>query len=207
MNIVFDFGAVLFAWQPRQLLRQAFPERVPTEADAAALAHQVFGHPDWLEFDRGVLDIDVVIDRISTRLTLPLAATQELVYGIGERLTPMTDTVALLKRLHRRRQQGDGVTGLYYLSNMSLPYARFLETHHAFLACFDGGLFSGDVKLIKPEAAIYQALQQQYALIPEQTLFIDDLLSNVHAAQALGWQGIHFESASQLEAALSLLGL
>lgn len=207
MNIVFDFGAVLFAWQPRQLLRQTFPERVQTDEDAAALAHQVFGHSDWHDFDRGVLDMETVIDRIATRLALPLAGTRQLVCGIGERLTPMTDTVALLERLHRRRQQGEGVTGLYYLSNMPMPYARFLQEHHAFLACFDGGLFSGDVKLIKPDAAIYLALQQQYALVPEHTLFIDDLLSNVHAAQALGWQGVHFESAPQLGAALSILGL
>ena len=36
MNIVFDFGAVLFDWQPVQLVAQHFPERAATPAQARA---------------------------------------------------------------------------------------------------------------------------------------------------------------------------
>jgi putative hydrolase of the HAD superfamily len=38
-------------------------------------------------------------------------------------------------------------------------------------------------------------LQQRYALEPANTLFIDDLLGNVKAAQALGWSGLVFHDA------------
>lgn len=207
MNVVFDFGAVLFTWQPGVLLQQTFPQRIHSQQEAAALSHQVFGHPDWHDFDRGVMGMEEVIERIATRLALPLVATRQLVCDIGERLTPIPDTVSLLHDLHARRQHGQGIQGLYFLSNMPVPYARFLQAQHAFLQCFDGGLFSGDVQLIKPDPAIYQALQQRYALNPADTLFIDDLKSNVHAAQALGWQGLHFESPHQLRAQLAELGL
>jgi putative hydrolase of the HAD superfamily len=126
----------------------------------------------------------------------------DLVRGIGEHLTPIHETVALLQRLHSRRQAGEGVTGLYYLSNMPPPYARFLEGQHSFLRCFDGGIFSGDVHRIKPEPEIYALLESRFALQPDQIVFIDDLKHNVEAATERGWQGIQFESAAQLQAQL-----
>lgn len=202
MNVVFDFGAVLFTWQPGKLLLKAFPERAATKQDAAKLSHQMFGHPDWHDFDRGVLAMDVVIARTASRLDLPADAMGDLVRGIGEQLTPIQETVALLQRLHTRRQAGEGVTGLYYLSNMPEPYARFLEAQHGFLRCFDGGIFSGDVHHIKPQSEIYALLESRYALPPSQIVFIDDLAHNVAAASARGWYGIRFESAEQLQAQL-----
>ena len=58
MNLVFDFGAVLFTWKPAELLARSFPQQAG-DADAAAhLAHAVFGHPDWHSFDRGTLAMD-----------------------------------------------------------------------------------------------------------------------------------------------------
>ncbi len=202
MNIVFDFGAVLFNWQPGALLQQFFPERVTSAPAAQAMAKVLFGHADWHDFDRGVLDMETVIERTATRMALPRQATQRMVQGIGEHLQPMAETVALLRQLQDWRDTGGGDCRLYYLSNMPVPYARFLQAQHAFLRCFDGGLFSGDVQLAKPDPAIYLALQQRYALQPQDTLFIDDVLANVQAAQALGWQGLHFESPQRLSAQL-----
>jgi putative hydrolase of the HAD superfamily len=207
MNIVFDFGAVLFTWKPGALLLQTFSEHIGTTEEAAHLSHQVFSHPDWHDFDRGVLDADEVTARTAERLDLPLQPMGDLVHGIAERLTPIAETVAVLQQLHQRRQAGDGVEGLYFLSNMPVPYARFLERQHAFMRCFDGGIFSGDVLHIKPDPAIYQLLQSRYGLVPERTIFIDDLKANVKSAQSLGWQGIHFDSPQQLQADLALLGL
>ena len=207
MNIVFDFGAVLFTWQPGALLLQAFPQRVHTAEEAAHLSHQVFGHVDWHNFYRGLLDIDTVVARTAQRLDLPTQALVALMHSIGEHLTVITESLAVLTKLYQRRLAGEGVTGLYYLSNMPVPYARFLEQHHPFLQWFDGGIFSGDVSHIKPDEAIYQLLQSRYALVPEHTVFIDDLKTNVAAAQSLGWQGIHFASPQQLQADLALLGL
>jgi len=207
MNIVFDFGVVLFTWHPDALLLETFPQRVRTPEEAAQLSHQVFGHADWHDFDRGLLDVDTVVTRTALRLDLPQQALAALVHSIGERLTVLPDSLAVLTRLHQRRQARDGVDGLYYLSNMPVPYARYLEQHHPFLKWFDGGIFSGDVLHIKPDAAIYQLLQSRYSLVPASTVFIDDLKHNVTAAESLGWRGIHFNSAQQLQTDLALLGL
>lgn len=217
LNIVFDFGAVLFTWRPVELVARYFPAQASTSAQAGHLAHEVFGHADWSNFDRGTLDMHTVVQRTSQRLDLDHAALTELVEGIGDLLTPMPEMVALLKHLHARRtpnssDSGGGPRGehplrLYYLSNMPLPYARTLEKNNAFLQWFDGGIFSGDVKVIKPEPAIYQMLQSRYQLEPAHTVFIDDLLGNVQAAREQGWHGIHFKSAQQLQTDLAALNV
>lgn len=213
MNVVFDFGAVLFTWRPAELLAQSFPDVAATPQQAAQLAHAVFAHDDWHNFDRGTLAMGVVVERTAARLDLDPRVLADLVHSIGDRLLPIDDTVALLAQLHAlRRPAAAGVADpdqlkLYFLSNMPVPYARTLEQRHAFLQWFDGGIFSGDVLHIKPEPAIYQLLQTRYALEPTETLFIDDLKGNVQTAREQGWHGIHFESAPQLQAELAnLLG-
>lgn len=207
MNVVFDFGAVLFTWRPVEIVAEVFPERAANIAQAQQLASALFGHEDWFDFDRGLITADAVVARSAQRLALDHDTLHTLVGGIGERLQPMPETVAVLERLLHKRQAGEGVTGLYFLSNMPEPYARHLERQHAFLSHFDGGIFSGDVLLSKPDARIYEALQSRYTLASERTVFIDDMPANIDAAQALGWKGIHFTSAAQLAASLQEHGL
>lgn len=211
MNVVFDFGAVLFTWRPVDLVAECFPDRASTPAQAGHLAHEVFGHADWQAFDRGTATMEEVIDRTVARLGLDRAALSKLVGEIGERLVPLPDSIALLTRLRALRAQQQAQGGeplkLYFLSNMPVPYARTLERLHPFLKDFDGGIFSGDVLLIKPEPAIYQLLQSRYALDPAKTAFIDDLLGNIEAARTEGWHGIHFKSAQQVTQDLQTWGL
>jgi putative hydrolase of the HAD superfamily len=204
MNLVFDFGAVLFGWQPAQLLASQFPDIATSPQTAQQLARSIFAHADWQAFDRGTLALDDVVQRTSQRLALPYAQLHALVSSIGERLRPMHETVDVLVRLEQRRRLCGDVS-LYFLSNMPAPYARTLEQKHIFLQYFDGGIFSADVQCIKPDPAIYRLLQQRYALEPAQTLLIDDLKINVDAARGLGWSGIHFESAQKLRASLGNL--
>ena len=202
MNFVFDFGAVLFTWKPSDLMAQSFPQRASTPEAAAELAHAMFAHADWNGFDQGIVEMDALIARTSERLDLDATVLRELVEHIGERLQPIPGTVALLEQLHALRSQHADLR-LYYLSNMPRPYARALERRHAFLQCFDGGIFSGDVLHIKPNPEIYQLLQSRFALEPAHTLFIDDLLANVIAARGQGWHAVQFESPEQLQQHIS----
>ncbi|CAM8639498.1 COG1011 Predicted hydrolase (HAD superfamily) [Comamonadaceae bacterium] len=211
MNVVFDFGAVLFTWRPVDLMMECFPQRAATRAEAGHLAHEVFGHHEWQAFDRGTIAMADVVAQVANRAGLDATVLGTLVESIGERLTPMPESVALFKSLVALRAERAAGAGepvrLYYLSNMPVPYARTLERVNAFLQDFDGGIFSGDELLIKPEPAIYQCLQKRYALEPAKTVFLDDLLPNIQAAQAEGWHGIHFHNAQQATQELQALGL
>jgi putative hydrolase of the HAD superfamily len=206
MNIVFDLGAVLFTWQPVLLMQTHFPEHAPTAEAAHALARSLFAHEDWERFDGGLHELDEVLQRVTARLGLPLAGLHGALAPepMGERLLPIKGTLEILTSLRKRREHRGDVR-LYYLSNMPQSYARMLQSRHAFLDWFDGGIYSGDVNLIKPDPAIYRLLASRHQLEPAETLFIDDTLVNVHAARELGWKAIHFESPAKLARELGSL--
>ena len=198
-HVVFDLGAVLLTWEPVALVQTQLAPHAPTADAAHALAVQMFHHEDWLGFDRGTHTLDDAIGRMALRLSLPADRLSNVLAPIGERLEPIAVTVNLLASLRDRRDAGEDLR-LYYLSNMPEPYARVLEYRHAFFRWFDGGIFSGDVKLIKPQREIYDLLTERYGLVAADTLFIDDSLPNVLAARELGWKAIHCQRPSELPA-------
>ncbi|VTU20725.1 HAD family hydrolase [Variovorax sp. PBL-E5] len=202
MNIVFDLGAVLLTWEPVPLVQTQFAHLAPTAEAAHALARQMFHHEDWLGFDRGTHSLDDAIGRMALRLSLPVDRLEAALAPMGERLEPIAPTLELLDQLRARRDAGEDLR-LYYLSNMPSPYARVLEVRHAFFRWFDGGIFSGDVKMIKPQPEIYTLLATRYRLAAEQTVFIDDSLPNVVAAREMGWHAIHCETPSAVPAQLA----
>jgi len=201
MNVVFDLGAVLLAWEPTRLVQTHLPEHAPNETAAAALGRALFHHDDWLSFDCGTRSLDEAIARMAQRLTLPREKLEAMLVTLGERLEPIGVTVELLEGLFARRDAGEALR-LFYLSNMPGPYARAIERRHAFMRRFDGGVFSGDVKFMKPHREIYELLAVRHALDPQQTVFIDDSAANVEAARAFGWHAIHCTRPASLAAQL-----
>jgi putative hydrolase of the HAD superfamily len=189
LNVVFDFGAVLFTWEPHKLVRDVFASIVHTDEQAVAVAKAIFGHPDWHAFDAGRVSQLEVTQRTHARTGLALPALTAMIDSIGQRLMPIASSVNVLRDLSKRRSAGEDI-GLYFLSNMPEPYARVLELTHEFLSWFDDGIFSGDVKLIKPDVAIYQLATQRFGL-QGRTVFIDDLEANIDTSQAHGWHGVH----------------
>jgi FMN phosphatase YigB (HAD superfamily) len=101
--------------------------------------------------------------------------------------------VDLLRRL---REAGHR---LFYLSNMPAVYADHLRRSHGFLAWFEDGVFSAEVKVAKPDAAIYLLALDRFELRPSQGLFIDDHPVNVEASNALGLPAVLFTDAATLE--------
>ena len=199
MNVVFDFGGVLFQWSPLQLLRDVLPHR---DADGTLVAAFFQGYGgDWADFDRGTVQPEALAARIAVRTGLRRDEVQAVIDAVPSALQPIAGTVELLGRLRER-----GIR-LRFLSNMPEPYARHLESTHAFLSHFDDGLFSSRVGLIKPERDIFELAREQFGIDPARTLFIDDHVPNVKAARDAGWQALHFENPAQCEAALVRHGL
>ena len=195
MHFVFDFGRVLFDWQPEALLQRVLPQRA---LDAASTAHwvaQVFQSygGDWGEFDRGSVEPDQLVQRISRRTGLAAAEVQAVVDAVPASLKPIPATVALLQRL---QQPG---RAMFYLSNMPAPYADHLEREHAFVRAFSAGVFSARVQLIKPEAAIFELSARRFGVAPAELVFLDDHPANVAAARAAGWQALLFSDAAKAE--------
>ena len=73
------------------------------------------------------------------------------------------------------------------------------QKQYPFLKDFDGKIISGRDFLIKPDPAIYELAISRFNLIPEETLFIDDRLDNIEAAQNLNFQTIHLTNPSLIQ--------
>lgn len=202
--VVFDFGGVLFNWQPAKLIQSVLPHLASNDQQALDLAARVFESfvpgSDWSEFDRGALSWDEVRDKIANRTGLQGHDVHSLMEAIPPHLAPIPATVDWL---HRLSESG---MPLYFLSNMPRPYAEFLQREHAFLDRFLAGVFSCDVQQIKPNADIFETAAAQFGVQPENTVFIDDNLHNIKTARTLGWRAVQFVDAAQCQAELAELG-
>ena len=150
--------------------------------------------------DRGTLGEDVLLQRIAERAGRPVPELKGLFEVVRDSLHPKQDTVALLGSLSAR-----GVP-LYCLSNMPSKIYATLSQRFDFWQHFDGIVISGDIRMVKPEPAIFRHLLERYGLRAGDTVFVDDLPANVEAAQRLGLHGVVFENAAQCELALQSHG-
>jgi len=206
LNLVFDLGQVMIRWEPEALVRRFFPDRCDTDAQAQSLAQTCFRSKAWSDFDAGLLDTDGVALQLAQGIQEPLSRVRAMVVDIAHALTPIDASVHLLAQLHQWRQS-QKVTGLrlWYLSNMPEPYADHLIEAHSYFHAFDGGVFSGRVKLAKPDPAIYAHAELVLGLVPAHTVFFDDHWPNVQAAKERGWQGVHVPEPGHLSTVLPAL--
>jgi len=210
MNIVFDFGNVLVEWNPLRLLREHFPGIERLSRDHAELAAALIEHQDWQDFDRGVLDGGELASRTAHRLDLDHAALGAFIERIPHVLPVFHDSVAAVVALTGRPSvaRGDGPQHrVLYLSNMPAAFSDVLENRCPWIARFEGGIFSGRAQLSKPDPAIYEALEQRYALNAADTLFLDDSPANVVAARARGWQAELIDRPERVSSALAAHGV
>jgi putative hydrolase of the HAD superfamily len=93
------------------------------------------------------------------------------------------------------------------LSNIGFELVPALKQTHPFLANFHHCTWSCDLRLAKPDPAIYLHTLEQLGVAPEEALFLDDRVENVNAARSLGIDAILFKNPAQLHQELATRGL
>lgn len=106
-------------------------------------------------------------------------------YAINSSAEVFDYTVELLETLK------DSGYKLYYLSNWSRAGHDLCVKSGAFdiLKYFDGGIFSYEVGLMKPDKRIYELLLSRYDINPQNAVFYDDRKENMDAAKDVGIRG------------------
>jgi len=186
-NVIFDFGGVLLRWQPQEIIDAFYAE----EDLRSSLGRNVFRHPDWVEMDRGSLAEDTAAQRFAARVNRPVQEMQALLQLVKESLVPLPGTVELVRGLARR-----GVP-LYGLSNMPASTFTYLSGRYDHWKLFQGIVISGNVKLVKPDPAIFEYICCQHQLKPSETVFVDDHSPNIEVAEKLGFRTILFRDAER----------
>ena len=189
-NIIFDLGGVLIDWNPEYVYLDVF------NGDRQKMQwffDNICTH-DWNENqDAGYPMAKATEERVAL-----FPEHEELIrmfYGrwddmLGESIK---GTVNILESLINSSQYK--VVALTNWSHETFPKAL---KKFDFLHWFEGIVVSGEEKTRKPFSEIYEITLNRFSLEPKQTIFIDDNLRNVEAANALGINGIHFKSPEKL---------
>ena len=183
-NIILDVGRVLVAWQPKETMR----ELGISQETIAVLAEKLFDSGVWNEADRGVLSDDEFLE-LAIRQVPEYEAEVRLFWNNIEKAIWQFPYVKLWIRAMKKAGYK-----VYILSNYgNWCYEKTKEIALNFLEEADGAVFSYEVKQIKPDAAIFQAICDKYSLKAEECVFLDDLPANIEGAKKFGMQGIVFK--------------
>lgn len=177
-NIVFDLGGVLFARDKHKCTPEFIDFFRFIRTDPM---------PDfWVEYDRGTLTLDQVVDALCALHGCTPEVARAYVREAIDRQEPVRATERLVGELKRAGYR------LYVLSNMSREFIDFLRRADVY-ALFDGEVVSCEEGTVKPEPRIYRILLDRYGLDPAETLFIDDRAANIAAAREAGIDGFLFD--------------
>ncbi len=186
-TIIFDIGRVLVDWNWEEYLRGLFDGDTAT-----AVGEAYFMHPDYNEFDRGVLSTEEILQRFIK--TAPhLESEIRLCFSrMGETVVQREFSIPWIKELRAKGYQ------VLFLSNYSYQMRELNPEALSFVEYMDGGVFSCDVKKIKPDRDIFECIIEKYNLDPKECIFIDDNCNNIATANSIGIHGITFESYNQV---------
>ena len=184
-NIIFDLGNVIIDIN-FSLTFQAFAKLsngYSTEEIAEIMTDQKL----WLDYEKGLFTdnqfrttlrsklllnaTDIDIDEAFCALLLPVDPKRiELIKKLAQnhRLFILSNT----NHIHFKKVQ----KMIFEATNTDIIEEELIEC--AFL--------SYEMGMLKPDKAIYQQLMDEAMILPQETLFLDDMLPNVKAAEKLG---------------------
>jgi len=91
------------------------------------------------------------------------------------------------------------------LSNTNELHWRRMKDEMGLGSVFDHTFLSHQLQLVKPDAAIFDAVIAALGVRPDEVVFFDDNLTNVQAAKAQGMHAHHVVGPQQLRQAVSAL--
>lgn len=181
-NIVFDLGGVLVGFDVKRSI-EAYES-----IDCEQVADYIIEHRTEDLFYRIELGLSTPADycREVRSMTGTAATDTEIVNAWNLLLTPVSTERARGLRLLRDRGYR-----LFLLSNTNA-----MHWHHCVDELFPSGLeevfervfLSYEMKLAKPDVRIFEEVLRQADMKAEDTLFVDDNVANISAAQRLGME-------------------
>ena len=194
--VIFDIGNVLIEWQPERF----FDSVIGAERRRAMFAEiDLHGINDRV--DRGENFYDTIVEAAKDN---PDWHDEVMMWHDRwiEMAAPAIDrSVRLLRALKAAE------VPVFALSNFGIQTFDIAKPAYPFLTEFDRSYISGHMGVIKPDADIYQMLEDDCGLDPTTLLFTDDRIDNIAAARARGWQTHVFTGAEGWADCLVAAGL
>ena len=188
-KFLFDLGNVFFDWNPERILKP------------------IFNDDERMNFFINNISFPLLDTRCDAGITIEVAVNDAV-----KKFPDFEKEIKLYYPNHRNMVGGffQKTVDIFYkvknlnypcyiLSNWSAETYEGMEETYPFLKDFDGKIISGRDFLIKPDPAIYELAISRFDLVPQETLFIDDRLDNIQAAQNLNFQTIHLTDPSLIQ--------
>jgi len=193
-TIIWDLGGVLIDWKTTYVYDEHYFDSIEKRTQF----FDTVCTNDWNENQDAGYPIEQATAEKIAEFPQWESAIRDF-YGRWEDMLrgPIPETVDIFRDLHT-----SGRYKFYALTNWSAETFPIALKRFDFLHWFDGRIVSGEEKTRKPFQEFYQILFDRYQIVPEQSLFIDDNLRNVQAAEALNIPSIHFQDAVQLRGEL-----
>ena len=194
-TVIFDIGNVLVDFDWDGFIHRMFPgrEELITELDEA-----VWGSGRWDRLDAGDPP-EEVFSNIIAHDPKHEHELRKVFANVGDTLRKRPASSVWITDLKSRGYR------VLYLSNYSRYVMGLNPDVLDFLPLMDGGVFSCDVRLIKPDRRIYECLAEKYSLNPSECVFIDDIERNIKAGSDFGFHTIQFRTLEQAQHDLNAL--
>lgn len=191
-NIIFDMGNVIIDFNPKEIVNNY----TKNNEDKKILLDIVFYGQEWLDLDRGTLELPDAIKQIREKLPINLKDTGEKILKTWTEYISEDDKMKnLMKDLKKKGYN------TYILSNA--PYNMFKYLSNSEIpSLVDGMIISCEEKVSKPEEEIYNKLFTKFNIKPEESFFIDDRKQNIEASRKLGMAG-HVYDMNNIEDLIS----
>ncbi len=194
--VVFDIGNVLIEWQPER-----FFDAVIGENKRRAMFSSVDLHAmnDRVDMGEDFTDTIYATARATPDWHDEIRLWHDRWIEMASPVIP--HSVRLMKAL-----QSKGIP-VFSLTNFGIGSYDLAAQHYEFLNEFDRDFISGHLGMIKPNPAIYAAVEDQSGVSAADLIFTDDRADNIAAAEARGWQTHLFEGPQGWAARLVAEGL
>jgi len=200
-NIVFDLGGVLLNISPENSVNQF---KALGLHDVTRIQHEYRENGLFDRLEKGFVSPEVFRNEIRQYIEGEVSDQQIDQAWNAMLLDFPYERMVLLQELKKTHK-------IYLLSNTNIIhwdcYTKIIkEAHGVNLAdCFIKDYYSHDMGLRKPDTTIYSELLRAENLKAEETLFIDDMYSNVEAARSIGMIAYHLDLENG-ESVLDLFG-
>jgi len=188
-NIVFDLGGVLLNINPENSVNQF---KAIGLNDTTRIQHEYRENGLFDRLEKGEMSPKAFRNEIRQYIDAEVS-DQEIDYAWNAMLLDFPhERLLLLQELKKTHK-------IYLLSNTNIIHwehytQKLKEIYGVKLSdCFEKDYYSHDMGLRKPDTSIYNELLRAENLKAEETLFIDDMYSNVEAARAVGMIAHHLD--------------
>ena len=197
-TVISDLGRVVLWFDNNIFLRKLADWAGKPFPDVKAAVH---GDLELIRrFDAGAVTPSGFHDRVTR--AVGASVPYEVFYEMYNDIFSLNDAaVEILARVKAAGYQ------TLLLSNTDPERFGFVRARFPEILFFDDYVLSYELKLLKPDPAIYLAAARLAATPPQECVFIDDMEENVKGAVAVGLAGIHYTPATDLAAELKKLGL